>query len=183
MSSPQGSATPTPDEPGTSAPPSTAAPSAGSAPATTPAAGKPLNPALLKALGVALSCEQAAVWCYGLIAAYLPDDLDLISGIEAGHLARRDATAALITAGRGKATPPAAAYDVPALSTPASARALAATLENGCAAAWRTVLGSTDDTGLRTTALAGLSDSAVWLTQIKLAGKISPSTVPFPGQS
>lgn len=155
----------------------------GSVPSSTPsAAPRALSATALKSLGVALACEQAAVWSYGLVAAHLGKDLALISSIRAGHLARRDATAAAIVAGHGRAAAPAAAYAVPAVADAAGARALAATLETECAQAWHSVLGNTDDPALRTAAYAGLSDSAVWLTQLKIAGKITPSTVAFPGR-
>ena len=65
----------------------------------------------------------------------------------------------------------------------AGARALATVLENDCAAAWNAVVGTTDLSDLRGIALAGLSDSAVWLTDLKLTGKITPPTVPFPGRA
>jgi hypothetical protein len=158
--------------------PTTAAPRTA---APTTAAGK-LAGDVAKALQVALAAEQVAVWAYDLVAAYDPDDANIIATIRNGHLARRDATAGLLTGGGAKAPIAAPGYSIPQqVNDPRSARALSATIEGDCAAAWRGVIGSTDSVALRTTALAGLSDSAVWLTTMKVAAKTQPATVAFPG--
>ena len=146
--------------------------------------GAKLSAESLQALATALECENAAVWSYGLVAAQDPADSSLLTTIVAGHLTRRDATASLLRAAGGRATGPAPAYSVPiAVTDPASARKLATLLENDCAAAWHAVVGTTDLSDLRGIALAGLSDSAVWLTDLRLAGKLAPPTVPFPGRA
>ncbi|SDP42037.1 protein of unknown function [Nakamurella panacisegetis] len=137
-----------------------------------------------KALQTALAAEQVAVWAYDLVAAYDPADASLIATIRTGHLARRDATASLLVSGGSTAPIAAPAYSIPKPVTDvASARALSTTVETDCAAAWRVVIGSTDSTSLRTSALAGLSDSAVWLTQMKMAARTVPVTVALPGVS
>jgi hypothetical protein len=161
--------------------PATSAP----APTTATAPAKPIKLAAdtAKALKAALAAEQVAVWGYDLVAGYDPADADLIAVIRAGHLARAQATANLLVAGGSTAPGPAPSYALPnPVTDVTSARALAATIEGDCAAAWHGVIGATDNTTIRNVALAGLSDSAVWLTSLKLAGKISPATVPFPGQ-
>jgi hypothetical protein len=150
---------------------------------TTPTSGR-LAADVAKALQVALAAEQAAVWAYDLVAAYDPDDADIVATIRSGHLARRDDTADLLVAGGTTAPVAAPGYSVPQQVTdPNSARALSAIIEGDCAAAWRGVIGETDSTALRATALAGLSDSAVWLTTMKLAARTLPATVAFPGVS
>lgn len=136
-----------------------------------------------KALRAALASEQVAVWAYDIVAAYDPTDADVISTIRAGHLARQGATAGYLVAGGAAAPGPAPAYALPKpVTDPASARALAAVIEGDCASAWRAVIGTTDSASLRSIGLAGMSDSAVWLTTLKLAAKTSPATVAFPGQ-
>ncbi len=166
MSSPTPSATPAaPATPTTSAPPAK------------------LAAAAAKALQAALAAEQVAVWAYDLVAAYDTADADTIATIRAGHLARQGATASLLLGGGAAAPDPAAAYALPKpVTDTASARTLTAIVENDCAQAWRAVIGATDTGSLRTAGLAGLSDSAVWLTTLKLAAKANPSTVPFPGR-
>ena len=59
---------------------------------------------------------------------------------------------------------------------------LAQDIETDAAAAWRVVIGSTDDAELRGFALTGLSDAAVRLAMWKQVVGPRPSTVPFPGQ-
>lgn len=137
-----------------------------------------------KALQAALAAEQVAVWAYDVVAAYDPTDADTISTIRAGHLARQGATSNYLVSGGATAPGPAPAYSLPQpVTDPISARALSAVVEGDCASAWRAVIGATDSASLRTLALAGLSDSAVWLTTLKLAAKTSPATVAFPGQA
>jgi hypothetical protein len=137
-----------------------------------------------KALKAALASEQVAVWSYDVVAAYDPADADVISTIRAGHLARQGATNGYLVAGGVAAPGPAPAYALPLpVTDPASARALSAVVEGDCASAWRAVLGSTDSPSLRSIALAGLADSAVWLTTLKMAAKVTPATVAFPGQA
>ena len=161
------------------------APTAGPAPAATKTAPQAtgLGQDTLKALGAALAAENAAVWSYGVVAAYLKDTADLMAAIASGHLSRRDATSTLITQNGGKPITPSAAYALPVqVKDATTARQLATVLETDCAKAWRSVVGNTDRSDLRGYALAGLSDSAVWLTEIKQDGKVNPATVPFPGQ-
>ncbi len=62
-----------------------------------------------------------------------------------------------------------------------SGRQLAQDIESDAAAAWRVVLGSTDDPELRGFALTGLSDAAVRLAMWKRVVGAIPSTVPFAG--
>ena len=193
MSSP----TPTPGPAATGAPsgatdaqPSgSASPSAGSPQSVAPfsssaaAAPGPLAPDALAAMESALAAEQAAVWAYGLVAAFARDDAAMITENRSGHLLRRDATAARLVAGGAQPTPPAPAYQVSVnvVDVP-SARQLAQDIESDAAASWRVVLGSTDDPELRGFALTGLSDAAVRLAMWKRVAGATPATVPFAGQ-
>ncbi len=150
--------------------------------ATTAAPATKLPADTAKALQAALAAEQVAVWAYDLVAAYDQGDAALIATVRTGHLARRDATADLLVSGGSTAPIAAPAYSIPKPVTDlASARALSTTVETDCASAWRAVIGSTDSTGLRSAAQSGLSDSAVWLTQMKIAAKAKPVTVALPG--
>jgi hypothetical protein len=152
-----------------------------STPATTPPAG-PLAPDALAALQSALAAEQAAVWAYGLVAAYARDQAAMIAEARSGHLLRRDATTARIIQGGATAPEPAAAYQVSVgVTDSASALQLAQDIETDAAAAWRVVIGSTDDAELRGFALTGLSDAAVRLAMWKQVSGASPTTIPFPG--
>ena len=108
----------------------------------------------------------------------------MIAEARSGHLLRRDATTARLIQGGAAAPEPAAAYQISVPVTDAgSALALAQDIETDAAAAWRVVIGSTDDAELRGFALTGLSDAAVRLAMWKQVVGTVPSTVPFPGQT
>jgi len=166
--------------------PSGSDPSASSAPVSSvvpTAQPGPLSPDALAALQSALSTEQAAVWAYGLVAAYARDQSEMIAQARSGHLLRRDATTARLVQGGATPPEPAAAYQVSVPVTDAgSAIQLAQDIETDAAAAWRVVIGSTDDAELRGFALTGLSDAAVRLAMWKQVAGQNPTTVPFPGQ-
>lgn len=147
-----------------------------------PTQAGPLAPDALAALQSALAAEQAAVWTYGLVAAYARDQTAMIAEARSGHLLRRDATTARLIQGGATAPEPAAAYQVSiAVTDQATALALAQDIETDAAAAWRVVIGSTDDAELRGFALAGLSDAAVRLAMWKQVAGAAPTTIPFPG--
>ncbi len=180
---------PTPDSAdatadGTSADPSAAASSAPVSQAPSAPPPGPLSPDAVKALQSALTAEQAAVWAYGLVAAYARDQAAMIAEARSGHLLRRDSTTARLIQGGATPPEPAAAYQVSVdLKDAASALKLAMDIETDAAAGWRVVIGSTDDPELRGFALAGLSDAAVRLAMWKQVAKVNPTTVPFPGMA
>lgn len=136
------------------------------------------------ALQGALAAEHAVVWGYGVVGAEVADDLlALVRAAHEAHRTRREQTAELL---RGREVPPvaaAASYELPfPVADPAAALALATELEDGCAAAWRYLLGQTEDAGLRKTALAALTACALQSVRWRRAGGVEPSTVAFPGQ-
>lgn len=136
---------------------------------------------LVTALQTALQAENAAVWAYALVGTGDADNSSTADDMRAAHLVLRDAAAEQITQLGGAPTPPAAAYSTPAVTDAASARSLAASLETDCAAAWRAVIGTTDDATLRTFASGALSGAAVRLVRWRVIAKTSPVTVAFPG--
>ncbi|PVZ14436.1 DUF4439 domain-containing protein [Actinomycetospora cinnamomea] len=149
---------------------------------TPPSLDDDLQDAVLAALGT----EHAAIWCYGLVSAYLPtvSAADLAATAQA-HRERRDAVVALL-ARRGVTAPPAAAaYRPPSPVTDAtSAATLAIVAEDDVAAAWRAVAERTsadEDAELRHLALdavtAATTTSVVWR---RVAGR-SPLVPAFPG--
>jgi hypothetical protein len=168
--------------PGTPASSGAPTPTSGAAPSSGAASSSPVGADALKALVAALACENAAIWCYGLIAAWDSADKELIAACLSSHQARRDQTAAIVTGAGGTAAPPAPAYQVSAVTDTASARKLALSLEADCASAWYAVIGNTDISDLRGLGLSGLTDAATFTTRFKIAAKINPSTVPLPGR-
>lgn len=135
-------------------------------------------------LQAALAAEHAVVWGYGVVGAEVTDDLLApVRTVQDSHRTRREATAALLRERDVLPVEAAASYELPSpVADPAAALALATDLEDGCSAAWRYLLGQTDDTGLRETALGALTTCALQAVRWRRAGGIEPSTVAFPGQ-
>jgi len=151
--------------------------------APTTARATSLDKTAAAAMQVALAGENSAVWAYSLVAAFDPDNADTASDMRDAHMVRRDDASERLTVAKVKPAPAAPAYKLPKpVTDPKSARALAMTIESDSAAAWLGVAGSTDDSDLRTYALAGLTDAAVRLTTWKKIAKLAPLTVAFPGQ-
>lgn len=142
------------------------------------------DPDTAAALQTALGAEHAAVWCYALVTAFLPGDLDQRAREDTtAHRARRDATIRLLTdAGqRPVAAEPAYRTPFPVIDQPAAVR-LATAAEADSAAAWRSVLARCDDPGLRRAAMDGLTDSAVRGARWTGLAGTRPTVPTFPGQ-
>ncbi|MDQ2709279.1 MAG: ferritin-like domain-containing protein [Actinomycetota bacterium] len=141
------------------------------------------DPDTAAAVQTALGTEHAAVWCYGLVAAFLPTVLDQRASTDAAaHRARRDATAALLTDAGLRPVTAEPAYRSPApVTDQTSAVALALVAESDAAAAWRSVLERCDDPGLRRAALDGLSDAAIRAAYWSDRAGTRPVVSPFPG--
>jgi Domain of unknown function (DUF4439) len=156
-----------------------------SEPPSQPKDGQPVpDPVTTAAVQTALGTEYAAVWCYSLIEAFLPETLDKHAREDlTAHRVRRDATIRLLADSGVRAVPAEAAYRTPAPVTDQnSAMRLVVSAESDAAAAWRSVLERCDDSGLRRMALDGLTDAAVrgarWSEQLG-----SKPVVPaFPGR-
>lgn len=137
-----------------------------------------------RALQDALDAEYAAVYTYGLIAAYGSSERsELIAEHTAAHRARRDATIDALSTAGADAPPPEPAYTAPSpVTDPISAGQVAATIEADTAVAWRSVVerGETDAT--RRAGIEALTECAVrhaiWQTVLG----VDPPTTPLPGQ-
>ncbi|MFD6395663.1 ferritin-like domain-containing protein [Nocardia sp. NPDC060249] len=137
------------------------------------------------ALQSALDAEYAAVYAYGLIAAYANADRSrLVAEFSAAHRARRDSTVELLEAEGTAPDAPRAAYTPPApVDDPIPAAHLAVSVESDCAAAWYTVVENANDEAVRAIATEALTEAAVrrarWQT---ILGSV-PVTVAFPGRA
>jgi hypothetical protein len=141
-------------------------------------------------LAVALAAEHAAIWGYGVVGAHLDDKTKAVARqAEAAHRTRRDSLIARLagTAAGASAQPASAVpvaqpgYALPfAVTSKATAVRLAVTLEEGTARAWRQALAATNGAE-RKLVLDAYLDCAVRATRWRVAGKIAPTTVPFPG--
>lgn len=147
----------------------------------TPAPAAPPS-AAITALQTALASEHAALWAYGLVAAFDPAAGATVTQMVTSHQNTRDVAANLIVQGGATPVGPHAAYTSPKpVTNVASAIALALTIEGDCADAWRAVIGSTDDSTLRGTALSALTDAAMRMVTWRKAAGDTVLTVPFPG--
>jgi len=131
----------------------------------------------------ALGAEHAALWVYGLVSAFLPDDYAgaLREGSTA-HRERRDATELLLSGAGQSPRSAEAAYVLPEeVTDEPSALAVLVVVESDTTVAWRAVLERTDDKTLRAAGLAGLTDAAVRATRWRGAAGQTPRTPPLPG--
>ncbi|WP_405491931.1 ferritin-like domain-containing protein [Nocardia sp. NBC_00511] len=138
-----------------------------------------------QALTDALSAEYAAVYAYGVIAAYANHDRDkLVAEYTAAHRARRDSTIELLKASGATVPEPAAAYTSPiVVNDPIPAANLAVTVESDTAAAWRSLVERSSDDKLRRTGIDALTECAVRLATWQSILGANPITVAFPGQA
>lgn len=138
-----------------------------------------------QALLDALRAEYAAVYAYGVIAAYAAAERSrLVAQDTAAHRARRDATIDALTAAGVNAPPPDAAYTVPfPVTGPIDAARLAATVESDTAVAWRSVVERADAQPTRRTGIDALTECALRLATWQSILGANPPTVPFPGKA
>lgn len=138
------------------------------------------------ALQRALAAEQAAVWVYGFVTAFLPAPYaHALDRDTTAHRALRDNTARLLR--DAGATPHVAApsYRPPdPVTDERSAASLVASAESDAANAWHAVLVHTDPDGsgkLRRGAVDALSGAAVRGTAWRDAAGQTPVAVALPG--
>jgi len=138
--------------------------------------------ALVEAWQAALAAEQRAYFGYGLLGPWTSGArADRARTDLAAHADLRDATATALQAEGVRPQAPAADYQLDRVTGAASAVALAVSLEDGCAQAWRYLYSvATAASGkaarmARRAAQQALTDSAVRATEWR------GTTVPFPG--
>ncbi|MGV9678325.1 ferritin-like domain-containing protein [Nocardia sp. NPDC003482] len=137
-----------------------------------------------QALTEALEAEYAAVYAYGLIAAYASRErTKIVAEYTAAHRARRDATIDQLKSLGASIPAPAAAYTPPfPVDDPIPAAKLAVTVESDTAAAWRSVVERTTTSELRHTAIEALTESAVRLATWQTILGTNPATAVLPGK-
>ncbi len=135
------------------------------------------------ALRAALAAEHAAVWGYGVVGAALgPAGQESAATSETAHRDVRDQVTELL-AGRGADLVGAQggyALPFPVLSE-IDAASLAATLEDGVAAAWVRVLDQAAERSTRELAVDALSAAELRAVGWRTAAGQAPVTRPFPG--
>lgn len=142
------------------------------------------HPDAITAAQGALAAEHAAVWCYTLITAFLSATLDQRARDDVtAHRARRAALELLLTNSGTRPLSAQPAYRTPTpVTDQASAVQLAALAESDAAAAWRAMVERTTDAGLRTAALAAMTDSTVRGAHWRAAAGLAPAVPDFPGR-
>ncbi|WP_420753233.1 ferritin-like domain-containing protein [Rhodococcus sp. O3] len=137
-----------------------------------------------QALVDALNAEHAAVFGYGLVAAFSnPARGQEVAEDTAAHRARRDATIDALTA--ASVTPPVAApgYTVPfPVTDPISAAQLAVQIETDVAVAWRSVVERATSESTRGVAIEALTETALRGARWRANLGVVPPTVALPGQ-
>ena len=130
----------------------------------------------ITALQAVLAAENAAVYGYGLAGAQLSGSLYTTAQQDWNlHRAARVTVSSMITARDGTPAPAAAVYRPPfAVNSPASARTLAALLEDGLVQAYLTLV-ALDDVTLRAFGAGEMQAAAI------RAASWRGSTVAFPG--
>ena len=131
----------------------------------------------IEALQAVLAGEHAAVYAFGVVGAQLrpaSDEGDAAAAYHL-HLARRDLVTAALVAADATPVGSAPAYDLGGpVTSPAAARALAATVELGLCGPYADLVGVTET--------AGRSRTADWTSQAALAAVgWGGDPVAFPG--
>ncbi|WP_027499416.1 ferritin-like domain-containing protein [Rhodococcus sp. UNC363MFTsu5.1] len=137
-----------------------------------------------QALSDALRAEHAAVYAYGLIAAFSnPARIGDVSASAAAHRARRDATIDALTAAGVRAPGADSGYTMPfPVVDPISAIQLAAAVEADTAVAWRSVIERAESEPTRQAAVDALTETALRAANWRAILGTAPPTVPFPGE-
>lgn len=145
-----------------------------------------------QALAAAVAAEHAAVYAYGVVAAFaLAQRSDAVTAATDAHAARRDAATDALVADGTTAPLSATGYALPvAVVDGVGAVQLAATIEDSTAQAWFAVLERSEPMttaagafDLRTTAVAALTDCAVRAAGWRVALGSVPATTAFPGRT
>ncbi|MGW0249349.1 ferritin-like domain-containing protein [Nocardia goodfellowii] len=138
-----------------------------------------------QALLDALDAEYAAVYAYGVVAAYANTDRSrLVAEYVAAHRARRDSTIDALKVAGVAVPAPDAAYTTPfPVDDPIPAAKLAVTVENDCAVAWRAVVERADSADVRRIGIDALTESAVRQATWQAILGTQPPTIAFPGKS
>ncbi|MFD4366590.1 ferritin-like domain-containing protein [Rhodococcus sp. NPDC058521] len=134
-------------------------------------------------LSAALAAEHAAIYAYGVVAAYAnPTRSDQVDADVAAHRALRDALVDSLTSAGLEAAPAAAGYATPfPVVDPPSAAQLAAQTEFDVSVAWRSVVENGETAETRTFAVDALAATAVRAALWRSVLGVDPWTLAFPG--
>jgi hypothetical protein len=150
----------------------------------------PLTSAALAAgsddpLVVAAQTENAAIFTYGVITAFVSASRRrTVADYAAAHRARRDEIDRAITAAGDTPPLPAAGYTLPVdVTDPTTAARAALSAEEDCTVAYRALLEQADDESGRRIGVDGLTESAVRAARWRAVLQQTPVTIAFPGSA
>lgn len=135
------------------------------------------------ALGKAVDAENAAIFTYGVITAFVSGSRRAaVSRDVAAHRARRDALAEAIRSSGAKAPEAAAGYTLPvAVADSGSAARAALAAESDCEAAFRALLEKAGSADARRLGVDGLTETALRAARWRVELRVLPTTEAFPG--
>lgn len=135
------------------------------------------------ALAATLEAENAAIFAYGVVAAFSnPARVTEVATHTSAHRARRDALTAMATDEGATVAPAAPAYALPfAVTDAVTAAQLAAQIESDTAVAYRALVEQADTAELRGFGIEALADAAVRGGSWRAALGTAPATSAFPG--
>lgn len=138
----------------------------------------------VEALQDALAAEHAALWCYGLVVAFLAAPQAAQARADAAaHLDLRGAIGTTLDEVGVRPVSAQPAYATPQpVADAASAAALAVVAETDALGAWRSVLERTDVRGLRRAALGALTDGTLRCARWRVVVGSPPAIPVFPGR-
>ncbi|MFT4044567.1 MAG: ferritin-like domain-containing protein [Gordonia sp. (in: high G+C Gram-positive bacteria)] len=135
------------------------------------------------ALSAAVDAENAAVFTYGVMTAFVSAARrTTVAEYIAAHRTARDVVSAALTATGATAPVAAAGYTLPvAVTGSVSAVRAGIAAEDDCARAYRVVLEQADTQSARRIAVDGLTACAERAARWRAVLRQSPITVAFPG--
>lgn len=135
------------------------------------------------AMGVAVNAENAAIFTYGTITAFVSAARRVtVADYVAEHRTRRNALDDALTNAKAPVPQPAAGYTMPVTVTdPVTAAQVALAAEIDCATAYRALIEQADTEAARRAGVEGLTDCARREATWRGALRLSPTTVAFPG--
>nr|WP_221195113.1 ferritin-like domain-containing protein [Hoyosella altamirensis] len=138
----------------------------------------------MDSLRTALEREHAAVFSYGVVAAFsLSERREFTAAGAEEHRARRDAVSGLLARAGGEIPLAAPAYELPVnVDSPVTAAELAVFAEQECAAAWRAVTERADNGDLREFSVGALTECALRTARWRGVLGAAPIPDPFPGE-
>ncbi|MGL4305773.1 MAG: ferritin-like domain-containing protein [Mycobacteriaceae bacterium] len=137
------------------------------------------------ALNVALAAEHAAIYAYGIVAAFSnPNRANFIAATIASHRARRDSLSALLEQREAHSVSAEAGYTVAlTVNDPVTAAQLGLQIEMQTAQAWRSAIERSSVKSDIQLCIDALAQCAIQAASWRQILNIKPTTIAFPGSN